>query len=78
MADNREGPRVRFAANCQGCVHCRSEYYVCQSDTGYSVSCAHPDTPKSIGLGWKTPEWCSLLGAAIDRLMSITRGEGGR
>jgi hypothetical protein len=63
-----EGPKLRIEASCYGCIHCKREYYACQSDTGYDVPCEHPSTPSRIGLGWATPEWCPLLPAAIEQL----------
>jgi len=60
-----EGPKVRVEASCSDCVHCRNDRYVCQGDSGFDVSCGHPDVKGDRRIGdttWKTPAWCPFLG----------------
>lgn len=66
MSD-REGPNIIIKADCYGCLHCRSEYYAVQGDSGHDVYCDHPEAPeKHVGdTSWRTPEWCPLLDAAM-------------
>lgn len=64
MAGKRVGPLVTVKRSCNGCVHERSDYYACQGDSGFHVSCAHPDAPEPRRIGnssWDTPAWCPEL-----------------
>lgn len=70
---SREGPEVTLRATCSGCSHEVTEYYVCQSDTGFNDYCSHPDIiSQSLLLskrrmpGYLTPEWCPILDVAIN------------
>jgi len=67
----REGPQVRIDASCSGCTHERNESYAVQGDSGFNVSCAHPNNPnRHIGdTTWRTPEWCPLLPISIEQLV---------
>ena len=67
------GPTFTVKASCQACVHCASERYQIQGDSGHDVYCQHPSTAKLRGatgktpaayIGdttWQTPDWCPFL-----------------
>jgi hypothetical protein len=74
-----EGPNVQFEASCFDCVYQRSDRYVCQGDSGFDVSCAHPEAPSDRSIGdttWTTPSWCPLVAATIARLVEARGGKG--
>jgi hypothetical protein len=55
------GPSIRIHLNCTGCVHSKAIRYVCQGDSGYDYSCAHPRTRDNDGQVRshdRTPDWC--------------------
>lgn len=58
------GPTIQVLGSCLNCIHCRSERYRCQGDSGHDVSCAHPNAPGDKYIGdtrWTTPSWCPFL-----------------
>lgn len=63
----REGPEVRVELRCFDCVYVSSERYVKHNDSGYNVSCNHPEIGKrQIGdTSWTTPCWCPFLTEAM-------------
>ncbi len=70
MRAKTNGPRLTIVACCSDCIHCKSISYVCQSDSGRTVECNHPNVGrKRIGdTTWTTPEWCPELPAALRTL----------
>ncbi len=55
------GPELRLEISCFDCVHCKSESYQCQSDSGFDLWCGAMND-KSLGnSGWHTPSWCPFL-----------------
>lgn len=55
------GPRIQIKASCFDCVHCISESYRVQGDSGYNVYCNHPKFPEKKHISsssWNTPDWC--------------------
>ena len=65
MATTQTGPRLRVVSECTDCEHLREKSYAAQGDSGYVVSCAHPDGKGRIGdTTWATPAWCPELPAA--------------
>lgn len=64
-----DGPFVWMRASCLNCIHCTSESYAVQDDSGHNVYCEHPSIGKKrVGdTNWSTPEWCPLLADAIDK-----------
>ncbi len=64
---NREGPSIRLEASCSGCRYECNASYAVQGDSGFDVSCSHPNNPgRHIGDStWRTPSWCPLLAAVL-------------
>lgn len=60
----RQGPKLFLQVRCDGCIYEKSEYYACQSDTGFDYTCHHPDI-KGKHLPSLTPDWCPLKEQAI-------------
>lgn len=63
---SEHGPRFTVTASCFSCVHCVSERYQVQGDSGHDVMCKHPDGSKKSGghigdTNWNTPAWCPFL-----------------
>ena len=55
------GPKTTVRRSCDGCEVCQTDSYVCQSDSGRDVYCAHPSLMKRRIIGdtqWDTPTWC--------------------
>jgi hypothetical protein len=72
-----QGPRIRVLMSCFDCDFCARESYTYQGDSGSDVYCVHPEAAESgkikrlIGdTNWKTPVWCPLRQAAIDKMVS--------
>lgn len=68
----RDGPSIKLEISCFDCVHCTSESYRVQSDSGSDVYCIHPDASQGRGnrrfvgdTNWDTPKWCPLRGRTI-------------
>jgi hypothetical protein len=69
----RSGPLATTTLSCEGCVHEHSESYAVQGDSGFEVSCRHPDVNEGalrrIGdTTWRTPKWCPLRPATYEEL----------
>ena len=76
-----QGPKVCVEFSCFDCSLCVGEHYAWQSDSGTDVYCTHPSVvslakPRHyIGdSNWRTPEWCPLRQAAIDKTIASLQG----
>lgn len=59
------GPKITIHATCFDCVHCTTESYRCQSDSGQDVYCNAVGAKKHIADSrWDTPAWCPFLADA--------------
>lgn len=73
--EKREGPLLTIVASCSGCAHERAVYYAVQGDSGYNVSCVHPNGQGRIGdTTWATPAWCPLMPSAHQTLVNQPYG----
>ena len=68
----REGPKLTVVASCDGCQYQRSLWYIRQGDSGRDVHCLHPSHTRRVD-GCRTPDWCTLLPAAMARLKDDPR-----
>lgn len=64
----RNGPLIHVDSSCWDCTYEKSERFICQADSGWYISCAHPDYPAS-GMQNRTthstPMQCPLLLQAL-------------
>lgn len=69
----REGPKLTIEASCNGCSYVREKSYRVQGDSGFDVKCVHPQARQLGHVGdstWRTPDWCPLLEAARQELVT--------
>lgn len=66
MADDEQaGPDVTLRIVCTGCKFLFSEYYACQSDSGFKYECMSGDNVRLIGYSPQTPTWCPYRVSAV-------------
>lgn len=64
----QKGPHIILEASCMNCSFARSGQYIERSESGYEISCAHPDYPaeaKQKRTSSTTPTECPMLIQAI-------------
>lgn len=66
------GSKIKITASCFSCIHCKTESYKFQSDSGHDVYCIESGEKKFIGDShWNTPEWCPFLSDAKKNICGI-------